>query len=79
LSVLESLRFAYLALLRVFGWFALLARSDGAKGAEILIPRHQVAVLRRRVKARRLSWGRPGILAAMARLLPRSQLRQLRQ
>ena len=33
LSVLVSLRFAYLAVLRVFGWLALLARSDRAKDA----------------------------------------------
>jgi len=39
-----SLRFAYLTVLRVFGWLALLARSDRAKDAEILILRHQVAV-----------------------------------
>ena len=50
-------RFAYLALLRVFGWLALLARSDHAKDAEILILRHQVAMLQRRVKIPRLSWG----------------------
>jgi hypothetical protein len=31
-----SLRFAYLAVLRVFGWLALLACSDRAKDAEIL-------------------------------------------
>ena len=37
-----SLRFAYLAVLRVFGWLALLARSDRAMDAEILILRHQV-------------------------------------
>jgi hypothetical protein len=47
LSVLVPLRFGYLAVLRVFGWLALLARSDRAKDAEILILRHQVAVLRR--------------------------------
>jgi hypothetical protein len=35
---------AYLAVLRVFGWLALLARSDRAKDAEILILHHQVAV-----------------------------------
>jgi hypothetical protein len=51
-----SLRFAYLAVLRVFGWLALLARSDRAKDAEILILRHQVAVLQRQVKPPRLSW-----------------------
>lgn len=37
-----SLRLAYLAVLRVFGWLALLARSDRAKDAEILILPHQV-------------------------------------
>jgi putative transposase len=38
-----SLRFAYLTVLRMFGWLALLARSDRAKDAEILILRRQVA------------------------------------
>jgi ABC-type spermidine/putrescine transport system permease subunit I len=45
LSVLVSLPFVYLSMLRVFGWLALLARSDRAKNAGILILRHQVAVL----------------------------------
>lgn len=35
-----SLRFAYLAVLRVFGWLALPTRSDCAKEAEILILHH---------------------------------------
>lgn len=56
-SVLVPLRFAYLAVLRVFGWLALLASSDRAKDAEILILRHQVAVLQRQVKSR----GCPGL------------------
>jgi hypothetical protein len=73
-----SLRFAYLAVLRVFGWLALLALSDRDKDAEILILRHQVAVLQRQVKAPRLLWADRAVLAALARLLPGSQLRQLR-
>ena len=77
LSVLMSLRFAYLAVLRVFGWLALLARSDPAKDAEILILRHQVGVLQRQVKTPRLSWADRAVLAALARLLP-SQLRRMR-
>jgi hypothetical protein len=32
-------------LVRVLSWLALLARSDAAKDAEILILRHEVAVL----------------------------------
>ena len=73
-----SLRFTYLAVLRVFGWLALLARSDCVKDAEILILRHQVAVLQRQVEAPRLSWADRAVLAALARLLPGSRLRQVR-
>jgi putative transposase len=62
-----SLRIAYLAVLRMFGWLALLARSDRAKDAEILIFRHQVAVLQRQVKASRLTWADRAALAALAR------------
>jgi hypothetical protein len=67
-----------MAVLGVFGWIALLARSDRAKDAEILLLRHQLAVLQRNAGAPRLSWADRAILAALARLLPRHRLSQLR-
>jgi hypothetical protein len=42
-----ALRLAYLMLARVLSWLALLARTDATKDAEILLLRHEVAVLRR--------------------------------
>jgi putative transposase len=35
--------------LRVFGWIALLFRSQTSKDVEILVLRHQLSVLRRQV------------------------------
>jgi transposase InsO family protein len=72
-----ALRLAYLLLARVLSWLMLLARSDAAKDVEILVLRHEVAVLRRHHPRPRLSWVDRALLSAPGRILP-AQLRRLR-
>jgi putative transposase len=72
-----ALRLAYLALARVLSWLALLARSDATKDVEILVLRHEVAVLRRGTPRPALTWVDRALLSALSKLLPKG-LRRMR-
>jgi putative transposase len=60
----------YLIFVQLRGWLVLLARSSASKDAEVLVLRHEIAVLRRAQLRRRLDWAGRAVPAALIRLLP---------
>jgi putative transposase len=65
-----SRRLLYLIMIRVFDWLLLLGRNQASKDAEIMVLRHEVAVLRRQVRQPKPDWAERAVLAALARLPP---------
>jgi putative transposase len=65
------LHLAYLLTVRLFGWLGSPRPRRCSKDVEILVLRHEVAVLRRQVAFPKPDWADRAVTAALARLLPR--------
>jgi putative transposase len=68
-----SASLVYLLMRQVLQMLTQLARDGGAKDVELLVLRHQVAVLRRQVHRPNLEPADRVVLAALSRLLPRQR------
>jgi putative transposase len=65
-----AVKLIYEMFAKLLSWMVLHARSDTANEIEILVLRHQLAVLRRGTPRPRISWTDRAVLAALVRLLP---------
>jgi hypothetical protein len=65
-----SLRLLYLIFSRLLGSLTLLGRASASKDIELLVLRHEVAVLRRTNPKPRLDWADRALFAALIRRLP---------
>src|SRR5215207_5973723 len=65
-----SLRLLYLIFLQMLRLVLLLRRRTSAKDVELLVLRHEVAVLRRANPRPRLDWADRAVFAALTRWLP---------
>src|ERR1039458_5206095 len=73
------LRFVFLLIMRLAAWLRLSRREEAWKTAEILILRHQLAVLQRRQPRRpKLSWADRALLAALLGVIPKARRHGLR-
>ena len=73
------LRFMFLLTTRLAAWLRLARREETWKTAEILILRHQLAVLQRRQPRRpRLDWADRALLATLLAVIPKGRRRRLR-
>ncbi len=68
-----ALSFLYRLVSRVADLLRIPRISDSAKDAEILVLRHQLAVLQRQVARPRFTWSDRAVIATFARLVPRKR------
>src|SRR6185312_14347333 len=73
--VAVSLRLLYLLFLQVLRLVLLVGRPSSTKDIELLVLRHEVAVLRRTNPRPRLDWADRAVFAALVRRLPRAPRR----
>jgi putative transposase len=71
------MKLIYHVFTKLLSWIALHARSDTANEIEILVLRHQLAVLQRRTPRPQIRWSDRAVIAALARLLPARRRRGL--
>src|SRR6185312_10865067 len=67
-----SLRLLYLIFQHLLGLLLLLGRTSTTKDIELLVLRHEVAVLRRANPRPRMNWADRAVFAALVRRLPRA-------
>ena len=73
------LRFAFLLITRLVSWLRLSRREETWKTAEILILRHQLAVLQRRQPRRpNLNWADRALIAALLGVIPKARRNGMR-
>src|SRR5438477_5109739 len=73
------LRFVFLLTTRLAAWLQLARHEETWKTAEILILRHQLAVLQRRQPRRpRLDWADRALLATLLAVIPKARRHGLR-
>ena len=65
-----SLRLLYLIFSQLLNWLMQLSRATSSKNIELLVLRHEVAILRRTNPKPRLDWADRAVLAALIRRLP---------
>ena len=67
-----SLRLLYLIFVHMLGLLLLIGRTSATKDVELLVLRHEVAVLRRTNPRPRLDWADRAVFAALIQRLPRA-------